>query len=72
VGQIKPKYDELIKGIQSCLSENYSLVQKELAGGLAWHLTLKGKGWAQAPMASIALEQRAGPGEMVLWIQVFP
>lgn len=72
VGQIKPKYDELIKGIQSCISENYSLIQKELAGGLAWHLTLKGKGWAQGPMASIALEQRAGPGEMVLWIQVFP
>jgi hypothetical protein len=72
VGQIKPKYDELIQGFKSCLSEKYTLVQKELVGGLTWHLIPKNKGWARAPMASIALEQRAGPGEMVLWIQVFP
>jgi len=72
VGQIKPKYDELIQGFKSCLPEKYELVQKELVGGLTWHLIPKVKSWAQAPMASIALEQRAGPGEMVLWIQVFP
>ena len=72
VGQIKPKYDELIEGFKSCLPEKYTLVQKELVGGLTWHVVPKDKGWARAPMASIALEQRAGPGEMVLWIQVFP
>lgn len=72
VGQIKPKYDELIQGFKSCLSDKYTLVQKELLGGLTWHVIPKDKGWARAPMASIALEQRAGPGEMVLWIQVFP